>query len=86
MCGGHLPLSTTYYRLGAGRRLHVPPATYRLLPTTRYLPPLDDLLLLRTFWKHEPPKPTLALRNLEPMRVSTPMACATSFTLAPVTW
>ena len=52
MCGGHLPLSTTYYRLGAGRRLHIPPATYRLLPTTCYLacylPPLDDLLL-RTY-------------------------------------
>ena len=42
--------------------------------------------LLVTFWKHEPPKPTLALRNFEPMRVSTPMACATSLTLAPVTW
>ena len=39
----------------------------------------------RAFWKHEPPKPTDDLRNLGPMRESTPMACATSATLAPVT-
>ena len=37
-----------------------------------------------SFWKHEPPKPTDALRNLGPMRVSTPMACETSDTEAPV--
>ena len=80
-CAGatyHSRLPTTFWEQAAA-------STYRLLPTACYVPPLDDLLLL-TFWKHEPPKPTLALRNLEPMRVSTPMACATSFTLAPVTW
>merc|ERR1719231_1505779 len=38
-----------------------------------------------SFWKHEPPKPTDGLRNLGPMRVSTPIACATSATFAPVT-
>ena len=27
---------------------------------------------LRTFWKHEPPKPTDAFRNFFPMRVSFP--------------
>ena len=32
-----------------------------------------------------PPKPTDDLRNLGPMRESTPMAWATSVTLAPVT-
>mmetsp|Transcript_23465 Transcript_23465/g.64691 ORF Transcript_23465/g.64691 Transcript_23465/m.64691 type:complete len:230 (+) Transcript_23465:1092-1781(+) len=36
-----------------------------------------------SFWKQEPPKPTLADRNLLPMRVSVPMACATCCTLAP---
>ena len=30
-----------------------------------------------SFWKHEPPKPTDDLRNLGPMRVSTPIECAT---------
>jgi hypothetical protein len=30
-----------------------------------------------SFWKHEPPKPTEALRNLGPMRESMPIACAT---------
>merc|ERR1719352_1904871 len=38
-----------------------------------------------SFWKQEPPKPTDDLRNLGPMRVSTPIECATSVTLAPVT-
>ena len=38
-----------------------------------------------SFWKHEPPKPTDDLRNLGPMRESTPIECATSSTLAPVT-
>ena len=35
-----------------------------------------------SFWKHEPPKPTDALRNLGPMRESVPMACATCDTSA----
>ena len=30
-----------------------------------------------SFWKQDPPKPTEAFRNLLPMRVSVPMACAT---------
>ena len=34
--------------------------------------------------KHEPPKPTLAFRNFGPMRVSMPMARATSSTSASV--
>ena len=37
-----------------------------------------------SFWKHEPPKPTDDLRNLGPMRESTPIAYATSDTSAPV--
>lgn len=37
-----------------------------------------------SFWKHEPPKPTEARRNLGPIRESTPIACATSSTSAPV--
>ena len=37
-----------------------------------------------SFWKHEPPKPTLALRNFGPMRLSVPMAWATSPTSASV--
>lgn len=37
-----------------------------------------------SFWKHDPPKPTEALRNLEPSRVSLPTAWATSSILAPV--
>ena len=37
-----------------------------------------------SFWKQEPPKPTEALRNLAPMRVSVPMARATCDTSAPV--
>jgi len=37
-----------------------------------------------SFWKHDPPKPTEERRNFGPMRESTPMACATSSTLAPV--
>lgn len=37
-----------------------------------------------SFWKHEPPKPTDALRNLEPIRESSPIARATSDTSAPV--
>jgi len=37
-----------------------------------------------SFWKHEPPKPTEALRNLEPRRESMPTAWATSSMLAPV--
>ena len=40
--------------------------------------------ILMRFGKHEPPKPTLALRNLLPMRESYPIACATSSMLAPV--
>ena len=37
-----------------------------------------------SFWKQEPPKPTEALRNFEPIRESLPMALATSSTSAPV--
>ena len=37
-----------------------------------------------SFWKQEPPKPTEAFRNFAPMRLSIPMALATSLTLAPV--
>src|SRR6185436_9413526 len=37
-----------------------------------------------SFWKHEPPKPTDALRNFGPMRESLPIALATSSTSAPV--
>merc|ERR1719473_70182 len=40
--------------------------------------------LRMSFWKHEPPKPTDALRNLGPMRESTPIEWATSSTSAPV--
>eukprot|EP01139_Manchomonas_bermudensis_P014343 Amastigsp_a508395_1463.p3 type:complete len:185 gc:universal Amastigsp_a508395_1463:593-1147(+) len=37
-----------------------------------------------SFWKHEPPKPTEALRNLAPTRESSPTARATCWTSAPV--
>ncbi len=37
-----------------------------------------------SFLKHDPPKPMLALRNFSPMRLSVPMACATSPTSASV--
>jgi hypothetical protein len=37
-----------------------------------------------SFWKQEPPKPTDALRNAGPMRVSEPTALATSSTSASV--
>ena len=37
-----------------------------------------------SFLKQDPPNPTLALRNLGPMRESMPMAWATSVTSAPV--
>lgn len=37
-----------------------------------------------SFWKQEPPKPTLAFKNLGPMRESKPIALATSSMLAPV--
>lgn len=37
-----------------------------------------------SFWKQEPPKPTDAWRNLEPIRESSPIARATSDTSAPV--
>ena len=37
-----------------------------------------------SFWKHEPPKPTDARKNLGPTRVSWPTAYATSSMLAPV--
>ena len=37
-----------------------------------------------SFWKHDPPNPTEALRNLGPIRESRPTAYATSSTLAPV--
>ena len=37
-----------------------------------------------SFLKHEPPKPTLALRNFGPMRESVPTARATSSTSASV--
>src|SRR5213075_935920 len=40
--------------------------------------------LRMSFWKHEPPKPTELLRNFGPMRLSLPMALATSSTSAPV--
>merc|ERR1712168_830128 len=40
--------------------------------------------LSTSFWKHEPPKPTDALRNFEPSRLSLPMAFATWSTSAPV--
>ena len=48
------------------------------------LPALIYMSDSRTFWKHEPPKPTDAFRNLLPMRESMPMATATSLTSAPV--
>src|SRR5690606_2771927 len=37
-----------------------------------------------SFWKHDPPNPTEAFRNLGPIRLSVPMALATSLTSAPV--
>jgi len=37
-----------------------------------------------SFWKQEPPKPTDDFRNFGPMRLSLPMAFATSSTSAPV--
>ena len=37
-----------------------------------------------SFLKQEPPKPTPAFRNLGPMRLSAPIARATSATFAPV--
>src|ERR1019366_8739657 len=37
-----------------------------------------------SFWKHEPPKPTDAFRNLGPILESLPIAFATSSTSAPV--
>mmetsp|Transcript_5581 Transcript_5581/g.16838 ORF Transcript_5581/g.16838 Transcript_5581/m.16838 type:complete len:232 (-) Transcript_5581:180-875(-) len=37
-----------------------------------------------SFWKHDPPNPTEALRNLGPIRESFPMALASSPTSAPV--
>jgi hypothetical protein len=37
-----------------------------------------------TFWKHEPPKPTLLCKNLGPILLSFPIAYATSDTFAPV--
>ena len=37
-----------------------------------------------SFWKQEPPKPTDDFKNLEPIRLSIPMARATSLTSAPV--
>ena len=37
-----------------------------------------------SFLKQEPPKPTDALRNFGPMRLSAPAASATSSTSAPV--
>mmetsp|Transcript_48281 Transcript_48281/g.121915 ORF Transcript_48281/g.121915 Transcript_48281/m.121915 type:complete len:236 (+) Transcript_48281:772-1479(+) len=40
--------------------------------------------LRMSFWKQEPPKPTDALRNLEPMRLSMPIACDTCEMSAPV--
>ena len=30
-----------------------------------------------SFWKQDPPKPTEALRNLGPIRLSVPIACDT---------
>mmetsp|Transcript_11865 Transcript_11865/g.36901 ORF Transcript_11865/g.36901 Transcript_11865/m.36901 type:complete len:414 (-) Transcript_11865:231-1472(-) len=50
----------------------------RLSDSARYV------RLSTSFWKHEPPKPTDALRNLGPMRESEPMARLTSSTSAPV--
>ena len=37
-----------------------------------------------SFWKHDPPKPTLAFKNLGPIRLSLPTAWDTWVTLAPV--
>merc|ERR1712111_331132 len=37
-----------------------------------------------SFWKHEPPKPTEAPKNLDPIRESAPIARETSVTSAPV--
>ena len=37
-----------------------------------------------SFWKQLPPKPTLAFRNLGPIRLSVPIHRATSWTSAPV--
>src|SRR3954471_9866558 len=37
-----------------------------------------------SFWKQEPPKPTDDFKNFGPMRLSFPMALATSSTSAPV--
>mmetsp|Transcript_23008 Transcript_23008/g.57773 ORF Transcript_23008/g.57773 Transcript_23008/m.57773 type:complete len:231 (+) Transcript_23008:756-1448(+) len=37
-----------------------------------------------SFWKQDPPKPTLAFRNFEPMRLSVPRARLTCWTSAPV--
>jgi hypothetical protein len=37
-----------------------------------------------SFWKQDPPNPTLAFKNLGPILVSLPTAYATSDTLAPV--
>ena len=39
--------------------------------------------LSMSFWKQEPPKPTEAIRNLFPIRVSAPIAEATWLTSAP---
>ena len=36
-----------------------------------------------SFWKQEPPKPTEAIRNLFPIRLSAPIAEATWLTSAP---
>mmetsp|Transcript_53920 Transcript_53920/g.152790 ORF Transcript_53920/g.152790 Transcript_53920/m.152790 type:complete len:211 (+) Transcript_53920:157-789(+) len=49
--------------------------------------PSDSQMYTRfkmSFWKHEPPKPMDALKNLDPMRESAPMALDTSATSAPV--
>jgi hypothetical protein len=37
-----------------------------------------------SFWKHDPPNPTDARKNLFPIRLSCPTAYATSSMLAPV--
>jgi hypothetical protein len=37
-----------------------------------------------SFWKQEPPNPTELFRNFGPMRLSLPIALATSSTSAPV--
>ena len=37
-----------------------------------------------SFWKHEPPNPTEAFKNFDPIRESEPMALATSSTSASV--